>query len=731
MTGKIIEIHDPVSKDSIELTDKENKQYQGILNIALDLEEKHKKAREEIQEEYRKFLKRNEQHYKKYKELEAELKEGKITTKDFNSIDNLAYNTIQSEFIQSKDKLAVAETANNSEVEKHQKTLEEFQATVVTRHRLEKAKSEYSRIKEDIDRCKLIIATLKQQIKKPPHHITEISLAHLQRDLKKYQYHLSLLEKRRVRRYRVYRKERPPVGEKSDTEYSDGGYSSAEDLKGKECLPHRYKLTRSVKRIPHPPQPTPQPDIEPHPIEVDIDPINPVEPVDTIPIVEPVEQERINMEQQRLEEIVREIMRRGEYNPENAGNARGHGNGHRHRQDRNDRDDRSLRYSMRDIPTYDGKGDAMPHTHLIEFEDFLVNTGSEINDLPQFDEPQPVDAAHYQGVIKDVVSKFKASLKGKPRLWFEMQYPTVDDEPKTVQGYKQMLSAFTTEHNPIGSTREQQIMAWKNLKWDPSKEKLDDFVYRFRRVAKELGYNADENLEVFSCCVPSHLYLYLKGATSIKEAMENIKRACALGGVSAQGPTMIETQTAPVVPFMQMNDRPSLRTVSFKNEVAHIAPDKNDIMIDMLAKISEKLDTSDSKSRSRNRERRDSRDRGSRYDRSTSYDRSSSYDRSQSRERSNSRDRGRDRGRDRSRDRNGRYKGRNQSSRERRNNSGTNSGLYCEHCKMTNHDITHCFKLQKTLKKKGIEWSEMNKKVKDDQELYQKFMKFLEIESTN
>ena len=724
MAGKILELHDPVSKDSIELTDKENKQYQGILNIALDLEEKHKKAREEIQEEYRKFLKRNEQHYKKYKELEAELKEGKITTKDFNSIDNLAYNTIQSEFIQSKDKLAAAEAANNSEVEKHQKTLEEFQATVVTRHRLEKAKSEYSRIKEDIDRCKLIIATLKQQIKKPPHHITELSLAHLQRDLKKYQYHLSLLEKRRVRRYRVYRKERLPVEEESDTEYSDGGYSSAEDLKNKECLPHRYKLTRSVKRIPHPPQPTPQPDIEPHPIEVEIDPTNPVEQVDTIPIVEPVEQERINMDQQRLEEIVREIMRRGEYNPENAGNDRGHGNGHRHRQDRNDRDDRSLRYSMRDIPTYDGKGDAMPHTHLIEFEDFLVNTGSEINDLPQFDEPQPVDAAHYQGVIKDVVSKFKASLKGKPRLWFEMQYPTVDDEPKTVQGYRQMLSAFTTEHNPIGSTREQQIMAWKNLKWDPSKEKLDDFVYRFRRVAKELGYNADENLEVFSCCVPSHLYLYLRGATSIKEAMENIKRACALGGVSAQGPTMIETQTAPVVPFMQMNDRPTnLRTVSFKNEVAHIAPDKNDIMIDMLAKISEKLDTSASKNRSRNRERRDSRDRGSRYDRSPSYDRSSSYDRSQSRERSNSRDR--------SRDRSGRSKGRNQSSREGRNNSGTNSGLYCEHCKMTNHDITRCFKLQKTLKKKGIEWSEMNKKVKDDQELYQKFMKFLEIESTN
>ena len=36
------------------------------------------------------------------------------------------------------------------------------------------------------------VTTLKQQIKKPPHQITELSLADLQRDLKKYQYHTEL-----------------------------------------------------------------------------------------------------------------------------------------------------------------------------------------------------------------------------------------------------------------------------------------------------------------------------------------------------------------------------------------------------------------------------------------------------------------------------------------------------------------------------------------------------------
>ena len=140
-----------------------------------------------------------------------------------------------------------------------------------------------------------------------------------------------------------------------------------------------------------------------------------------------------------------------------------------------------------------------------------------------------------------------------------------------------MLPSFTTEHNPIDSTREQQIMAWKTLKWDPSKEKLDDFVYKFRRVAKELGYNADENLEVFNYCVLSYLYLYLRGTTTIKEVMENIKRACAAGGVSVQAtPASTETKTTPVVPFMQMNDRQTLKTVSFIEDVVRDSRTKMD-----------------------------------------------------------------------------------------------------------------------------------------------------------
>ena len=137
---------------------------------------------------------------------------------------------------------------------------------------------------------------------------------------------------------------------------------------------------------------------------------------------------------------------------------------------------------------------------MMEFGDFLANTGSEIRYLPQ--EPQADDREYHMAVVKDVVNKFKVSLKGKPRLWFEMQYPTSADEPKTKEAYEKMIASFITEHNTIGSTREQQIMAWKTLNWDPVQERLDDFVYRLRRIGQELGKTADEQLDYFKCSVP-------------------------------------------------------------------------------------------------------------------------------------------------------------------------------------------------------------------------------------
>ena len=316
----------------------------------------------------------------------------------------------------------------------------------------------------------------------------------------------------------------------------------------------------------------------------------------------------------------------------------------------------------------------MPHIHMIEFGDFLVNTGSEINDLPK--EPQVDDRDYHRAVIKDVVSKFKASLKGKPRLWFEMQYPTPNDEPKTKEAYEKMVSSFITEHNPIGSTGEQRIMPWKNLKWNPAQERLDDFVYKFRRIATELGYNADENLEYFNCCVPSHFYFYLQGTTTIKEAVENIKRACALGGVSVQA-APVETRTIPTVPFIQMIDRQDSRTVPNSKDIVEITALEIKGVVDSIKRLARAAEKSlEKQSRRIGRDSRDSRNsRDNRRSYRSDSDSSSeddSYHRYRSRSRDNSRNRSRSTGR---------------------------SSKTCTYCQKPNHDLSHCYKLVKELKK--------------------------------
>ena len=94
--------------------------------------------------------------------------------------------------------------------------------------------------------------------------------------------------------------------------------------------------------------------------------------------------------------------------------------------------------------------------------------------------------------------------------------------------------------------------------------------------------------------------------------MENIKRAYALGGVSVQAtPALLEINTTPSVPFMTMNDRQTLKTVSFKEEgPQHKVNDgleKLSQILDKQLQLAEKQNN-DSKSRGRRRERRDSRE---------------------------------------------------------------------------------------------------------------------------
>ena len=213
-------------------------------------------------------------------------------------------------------------------------------------------------------------------------------------------------------------------------------------------------------------------------------------------------------------------------------------------------------------------------------------------------------------------------------------------------GWKAIKSRFLTYFNPIGSTKEQQIKAWKELKWEPEEEKLTDFVFRFSQLAHELSYTDDQQISHFVLCIPRGLYLYLEGAKTVPDAVENFRKGIALGGLDTFNfaSEMVDNRK-PVVPFMavkehrkQVNTEDTIKIV--KESIQDSIYENNKTMMRLLDKIGVRIRNvvedfqkkqSSRNSRNRYKNRSNSRDR----DNSGDNYRNRSIDRGRSNSREN------------------------------------------------------------------------------------------------
>ena len=363
-------------------------------------------------------------------------------------------------------------------------------------------------------------------------------------------------------------------------------------------------------------------------------------------------------------------------------------------------EERTHYWSLRDIPKFEGKGE-QPFSHLMEFEDYLIASGVKV-EPDEDEEGRRVDVDY-----RDIINKFKASLKNNARVWYSMYIDGRIADLYSEAGWKTIKSKFLTYFNPIGSTKEQQIKAWKELKWEPEKEKLTDFVFRFSQLAHELAYTDEQQISHFVLCIPRGLYLYLEGAKTVPDAVENLRKGIALGGLDTFNSASTSKPTddnKPSVPFMAVKEyRPKVTTEDtlrvVTESIQETVYENNRSMMKQLDKIGDKLanvvEDFQKKQSSRNR------------------DRSNSRDRDDSRDRYRNKNRGRNRSRDRSRDRrdsrnNSRDRGRSNSRENRNNQQRSGSGQryfdkkdFCEYCNRTGHPAHRCFKLENYLKRQG------------------------------
>ena len=343
------------------------------------------------------------------------------------------------------------------------------------------AKKEKEKREQDLQELKEVIKGIAYDIKRVDKAIEEedsfisrTEILALDKALaRRYQHklarHRRILENRLHRRKEIVKGGGLGFDVAPYEELSDGGYSSIEEFKDKETLPQRHRIKRSRFREPYP-------SLFEYPHQIPTH-----HTVDDLPVEEQQEldkrieakakqekgkkgkaKKKTKLEASEIGEphlqipTVKPQEVDKDFQPDTPPQAPAMPRGDR-RNERNDDDDggqnRNHYWSLRDIPKFEEKGE-QPYSHLMEFEDYLVASGIAI---------EPDENPDY----RDIINKFKASLKNNARVWFSMYIENRVPDLHSADGWKTVKSKFLTYFNPIGSTKEQQIKAWKELKWKP------------------------------------------------------------------------------------------------------------------------------------------------------------------------------------------------------------------------------------------------------------------------
>ena len=184
------------------------------------------------------------------------------------------------------------------------------------------------------------------------------------------------------------------------------------------------------------------------------------------------------------------------------------------------------------IPQFYGKKGEKPEDHIMKVEDYFQNYN--IRDQAQ------------------KCNRFRDMCCGKARTWLSTltEYPTIfypDEAPDEAGKAKTMKSMFLARWQLKGRTPQTLYMEWQNLKFDPTKDDIEDFCNDVKNLANRLGYPEDAQVMAIKATLPPVLVTQVINVKAFKEIrdtlitlVENpvIKRVLLTKGTGEKGLTL-------------------------------------------------------------------------------------------------------------------------------------------------------------------------------------------------
>ena len=178
------------------------------------------------------------------------------------------------------------------------------------------------------------------------------------------------------------------------------------------------------------------------------------------------------------------------------------------------------------------------------------------------------------------VQRFCLTLVGEARNW----YATLEPVAMT---WSELQTMFRCQYSKIGNMREQLFHAWRSFHYDENVETPDAYVIRIKQVARLLGYEDLQVLEVFKNTVPNRLYWVLFSIDNLHDAVETAKRFLTKEKIDRQMTEQIS------IPFIKLTDK-KRKSVSFDAKDALEKTSENvERMMALMDKMYRKLEQKD------------------------------------------------------------------------------------------------------------------------------------------
>ena len=460
---------------------------------------------------------------------------------------------------------------------------------------------------------------------------------------------------------RIIEGERLTLEQKEYTDYSDGGYSEPGEINEDFS---KLKIRKRRRRIPIPRK-------------------EEFEDTDEEEEKEQSQEEPKQPSEHESEEELNSSVEEEEFDIENMFNGGGAGRG-RNGNGNQGNPGNQMRWSIQNINKFHGGKGEDPDHHISEFEDVLRASGNF-----------PLEDEHWEEHGAQIFTLFQTTLRERARTWYDHTIP--NGERNTREHYNALKTKFKDHFNTFGSTKMQRISVFKNLRWDPAVEGIEDFAYKYEKLGKSLEFDENALFISFQSTIPVHIMMFVGDAQTFQDMVSKIKAimsrgmtgnpATMFGGMQAASQPTTATpqvsQPSTVPKFMMMKDEKQVESKDLVKEVTKVVEDSISYMGDGLEVLNDRVDglfamMDDTNKQSWNRQFQNS---------------------GRSRNGWNNRGQGRF-------NRQGQSRGRGQNFTQGQRDNRQN--LHCTYCKKARHTIADCYTLKLDLKARGYKIDKVN-----------------------